>query len=173
MKRFFSIMSMVGLVGISLFVTKSAHAGNEGIKVGVLSCSAVKGSGYNLIITSKVDIKCKFTDAFGGKEFYIGETGIGLGVDLNLKTDERIAFSVISASTDYRAGKHGLAGKFAGAKASASLGLGGGAAVLVGGGKSNFSLQPLALEANKGIGAAGGLGYLYLEPWTKKNQRRK
>jgi hypothetical protein len=48
-----------------------------------------------------------------------------------------------------------------------SVGVGAGAAVLVGGGFKDFSLQPVALEGNIGLGAAAGLGYLYLEPERK------
>jgi hypothetical protein len=38
-----------------------------------------------------------------------------------------------------------------------------GVAVLVGGDQNNFSLQPLAVEGNRGFGAAAGLGFLYIE----------
>lgn len=161
---------MAGLMGTALFSATSAQAGDEGLKVGVLVCSAIPDSGYNLIVTSSVKVRCKFTDVNGNKEFYVGETGIGLGVDLNFKTKEELGWTVLGATTDYKAGSHALAGKYAGAKASASVGVGTGAAVLVGGGNKNFSLQPVALEANQGIGAAGGLGYLYLEPYKKKSE---
>ena len=36
--------------------------------------------------------------------------------------------------------------------------------VLVGGGKKNITLQPIALEGGSGLGAAAGAGYLFLEP---------
>ena len=170
MKRLF-VLLMAGLMGTVLFSAKSAHAGDEGLKVGVLVCTAIPDSGYNLIITSSVKVNCKFTDVHGDKEFYVGETGIGLGVNLNFKSKEELAWTVMGATSDYKAGSHALAGKYAGAKASASLGVGTGAAVLVGGGEKNFSLQPVALEANQGIGAAAGLGYLYLEPYKKKSEK--
>ena len=170
MKRLFSALLIVGLVGLATFSAKPAHASKEGLKIGILNCVALEGSGYNLIVTSSVNIKCKFTDIEGKSEYYKGETGIGLGVNLNFKAKERIAFSVLAASTEYKAGKYGLAGKYVGAKASASVGVGGGAAVLVGGGKKSIALQPLALEVNTGLGAAAGLGYLYIEPLRKKKK---
>ena len=63
-----------------------------------------------------------------------------------------------------KAGSYPLKGKYIGGKASASAGVGIGAAALVGGSNDNFGLNPLALEANQGVGVAGGLGFLYIEP---------
>jgi len=57
-----------------------------------------------------------------------------------------------------------LSGTYLGGQASATVGVGGGVAVMVGGGDQSFSLQPLALEVNSGLGAAAGIGYLSLEP---------
>ena len=163
MKRLFVILLAVGFFVIAGSVTPSANASDWGPELGILVCTAVPGSGYNLLITSSVDIKCEFTDAEGNKEHYVGETGIGLGVNLNFKAEEKIAFTVFGVSSDYTIGSHALAGKFVGGKASATVGVGTGVAVLIGGGEDNFTLQPLALEANKGFGAAAGLGYLFIQ----------
>ncbi len=135
-----------------------------GVQIGVLTCNTVEGTRINLLVHSTVDVECVFRAADGGEERYKGETGIGLGVDLNWRRDETIHFAVISAQGDVRIGAHSLAGKYAGAKASATVGVGAGAAVLVGGGANNITLQPLALEGSTGLGVAAGLGYLYLEP---------
>lgn len=43
-------------------------------------------------------------------------------------------------------------------------GLGLGAKALLGGGAKNIGLQPLALETRTGLGASGGLSFLYIEP---------
>jgi len=163
MKRLFIIVLTVGLFVIVLSAAGPANAKSDvGINIGILTCTAVPGSGYNFLITSSVDVECEFTDPTKQTEYYIGETGIGLGVNLNFKAKETIGFTVFAASKDYKIGEHGLAGKYGGVKASATVGVGVGAAVLVGGG-AGFSLQPLALEGNTGFGAAAGLGYLYLQ----------
>ena len=78
------------------------------------------------------------------------------------KTEESFAFAVISAEK-INPGEHTLTGKYVGGRASASVGVGVGAAVLVGGDQDNFSLQPLAVEGNRGFGAAAGLGFFYIE----------
>lgn len=163
MKRLLIAVLTVGLFVVFVCSAGAAEKkGDVGISIGILTCTAVPGSGYNYLIVSSVDIECEFTDTTGQSENYIGETGIGLGINLNFKAEEKIAFTVLGASKDYKIGSHGLAGKYGGAKASATVGVGAGAAVLVGGG-AGFSLQPLALEANKGFGAAAGLGYMYLQ----------
>ena len=140
-----------------------ADAANPGIKLGILKCDQVQGTGVNLLIHSTAQVTCLFTSITGERQaIYKGETGIGLGIDLNWKKTETIAFTVFGATTNV-SGTHPLAGKYVGARASASAGIGVGAQVLLGGSNNQFSLHPLALEKSKGFGVAAGLGYLYLE----------
>jgi len=138
-----------------------AGESTAGTKIGVLTCKSIPGTGLNLLIHSTVDVKCKFdaTDR-SSTEHYIGETGIGLGLDISHKTKQTMVFTVFAA--DSRQGNHKLAGKYIGASASATVGAGLGAHVLVGQGKNSVSLQP-AIEGNQGIGASAGLSYLYLQ----------
>ena len=96
-------------------------------------------------------------------EKYQGETGIGLGIDLSFKSSETMVWVVIAPSSDVSPGNHALVGKYYGAKAEATIGVGVQANVLVGGGDKSFSLQPVSLGGQTGFGAAGGLGYMYLE----------
>ena len=130
--------------------------------MGVLQCTVVPGSRVNLLIRSTADVNCEFNNN-GTIERYKGETGIGLGLDLSFKTDEKMHFSVISASSDVSAGSYALAGKYVGGELSAAAGVGLGAKALVGGSNDSFSLQPLALETNTGLGASGELSFLYIE----------
>ena len=146
-----------------LSVLWMAPASAEGTRAGVLTCKSIPGTRVNLIIRSTTDVTCEFRDDIGKVEYYIGETGIALGADLTFKKEEEtFAFTVLSASSII-VGEHTLVGKYVGGKASASVGVGVGAAILVGGNNDNFSLQPLAVEGNKGFGAAAGLGFLYIE----------
>ena len=140
----------------------AVSADQSGIQVGVLTCETIPGTRTNLLVHSTVQIECAYKRG-DSTEHYTGETGIGLGIDLNIGRDEKIAFTVISASSDVRPGSGALAGKYYGGKASATAGVGVGAAALIGGGNKNISLQPLALETSTGVGVSGGLGYLYLQ----------
>ncbi len=150
------------ICAVMVAATGLAHADEPG-KIGVLTCKSITGSRVNLIIRSTTDVYCEFKHSDGKVEHYLGETGIALGADLTFAKEEEIfAFAVLSAE-DIKAGEHALAGRYVGGKVSASLGIGIGAAALVGGSNDNFALNPLALEGNKGFGAAAGIGFLYIE----------
>ncbi len=133
-----------------------------GLEIGVLKCSVVPGSRVNLLIRSTADVSCTFNNQ-GTLERYQGEAGIALGLDLSFKSDERMAFAVISATSNASPGSYSLAGKYVCGQAAAALGVGLGAKVLVGAGDQSLSLQPLALETSKGLGASAGIGFLYIE----------
>jgi len=162
---------IIALLAVVLFaghqtLAEAAQKTSSGVKVGLLSCKTIPGSGLNLIIHSTRDVTCSFESSAGaGSEHYRGEMGIALGIDLNISQNETIGFSVLTA--DFKAGTHQLAGKYVGAKASATVGVGAGAAVLLGGSNDSITLQPLAISGSTGVGAAAGIGYLYLEPGSK------
>jgi len=162
-------MGLAALFAMVMVPMQAALAADEmstaGTKVGELVCKQVKFSRLNLIVHSTADVKCEFKSTAGGSnEYYMGETGIGFGIDLNFKKDETIVFGVFSA--DFKEGTNQLAGKYGGAGGSVAVGAGVGAQVLVGGNNRTISLKP-AVSASKGVGAAAGLTYLYLEPASK------
>lgn len=144
-----------------LLVVQPAMA-QGGIEVGILTCKSMPGTRMNFIVHSSTLVECVFTHP-AGEEKYNGEIGMGLGVDLNIKTQEQTIFTVLSISEDVKPEAYALAGTYIGGKVSAAFGIGAGASVLVGSGSKNFSLQPVGLETNTGIGAAMGLGYLTLD----------
>lgn len=167
-----SITHLVAGLAISgLTVAGSMFAGtgatlagsHGGVRVGTLTCEQV-GKRLNLIIHSSVDVKCVFKSSTGQIERYRGETGIGLGIDLNWKRVDKIAFAVISAGKDIRPGAYALAGKYFGGKVNVTIFRGLGTAALIGAGKKGIAFQPIAIETSTGLGVSGGLGYLYLEP---------
>ena len=148
----------VGLVSALLPAAAAADSG----RIGVLTCKTVPGSRVNLVIRSTTDVMCEFKDSQGKSEKYKGESGIALGLDLSFKSAENFAFAVLSTS-DMSAGKHSLAGKYVGGKASASAGVGLGAAALIGGANDQFGLNPIAVGSEQGVGVAAGIGFLYIE----------
>ncbi|MEN8204431.1 MAG: DUF992 domain-containing protein [Pseudomonadota bacterium] len=137
--------------------------GAGGVEIGVLTCKKIPGTYAYYLVNSTVGVDCVFSHP-EGSEHYSGRAGIGLGLDLNWKHTEDVVYAVIGGSSDVHPGAHGLAGTYLGGRVSATVGVGTGVAILVGGGNKNISLQPLAIEANSGLGAAAGIGYLSLEP---------
>jgi len=159
-----NVLLVIGMaVMASVLAIIPANAGNStaGTKIGVLTCHSVPGSGVNLLIHSTVGLKCTFDSTDGsGVEHYVGETGIGLGIDINYKLERHLVFTVFAADTVQ--GSHKLAGKYGGAGASATVGVGVGVQVLVGGSNKSISLQPV-LEGSTGAGVSAGITYLYLQ----------
>jgi hypothetical protein len=155
-------ISHIFCAAIVVASTQTVIAADNGLQIGVLQCSVVPGTRVNLIIRSTADVVCQFNNN-GTIEKYKGETGIGLGLDLSFKSDEKMHFAVFAASSDVSSGSHALAGKYVGGELSAAVGVGLGAKALIGGSNDSFSLQPLALETSTGLGISGGLGFLYIE----------
>ena len=153
------LLTLTGL----LSPAAAPRAQAPGLEVGLLTCTVVPGSRVNLVVRSTADVICEYTKG-GAAEHYVGETGIALGVDLSFRSNERMAFSVLSASQDIAPGSNALAGKYIGGELSAAAGLGLGAKALFGGGAKNVGLQPVVIESSRGLGASGGLSFLYIEP---------
>jgi OOP family OmpA-OmpF porin len=144
-----------------LAMTGGAHAGS--VETGGLTCSRIAGKGYNLLITSKAHMRCTFVGSGDAEQWYLGETGVALGVDLKWNKEQTIYFGVLSQTTDFQPEGDFLTGKYGGAKAEASLGVGLGAQILIGGSEYTAGLKP-AVETSQGVGAAAGLSYLNLKP---------
>jgi len=154
---------LLGMGMALLLITVPAYAGSStaGTKIGILTCKTVPNSGVNLLIHSTVDITCRFESTDGsGVEHYVGETGVGFGIDLSYNINKQMVFTVFAADTVN--GSHKLAGKYGGAGASVSAGVGGGVQLLVGGSNKSVSLQPV-IEGSTGIGASVGITYLFLQ----------
>jgi hypothetical protein len=119
-KSLFYLMFYVPIV-FSSNVTIADENQDAGFELGILKCEVVPGTRVNLLIRSTADVRCTY-DNNGTIENYIGETGIALGLDISIKNDEKMAFTVIAATADTRPGSYALAGKYAGGQASAAAG---------------------------------------------------
>lgn len=146
-------------------VIERTSASDRTVELGQMLCVVQPNTRRNYIIRSTAQVNCEFTPLKGEKEMYKGVTGIQLGIDLTVREDDELRFAVLSS---YKKGeerpKHALSGKYFGASATASITYGLGVAALVGGSGKKISLQPLGLQALRGLGLGAGLGYLYLEP---------
>lgn len=124
---------------------------------GTLTC---KGEGtVGFIIGSKQKLSCLFKTAGGKTQDYAASIN-KWGLDIGAKGENVIVWTVLSSTTDLPVGA--LAGKYAGVSADASLGLGAGANILIGGSKDSVTLQPLSVQGQKGINLAIGVSGLTL-----------
>jgi uncharacterized protein DUF992 len=157
------LMSVLALsiLTIAPIATVQAEEGAKG-EVGIVKCDLIPGSKVNLLIHSSASFNCVFSHD-GQKDYYNGEAGIKLGLDLQWSDSSSMSYSVLASTAKDIDWSTALNGSYSGGKASAALGIGLGAAVLIGGSSDSFGLVPLAIEGSTGIGAAAGLGYLTLQ----------
>jgi Protein of unknown function (DUF992) len=147
------------VAGIALALVASPHAAEAKVAVGTLSCSSPGGVGF--IVGSKKSYSCTFTRTNGAPpEYYRGSiTNIGLDVGITGKT---VLVWAVAASTADSQRPGILSGNYAGVAADASIGVGGGGKILVGGWRNSVTLQPLSAQAQAGLNIALGVSGLKL-----------
>lgn len=135
-----------------------APAQQSGVKAGVLTCNV--SSGWGFVFGSSRSLRCTYSPKPGVAEHYAGSIK-KFGVDIGYVSSAVIVWGVIAPTADV--GPGALAGDYAGATASASVGVGLGANVLVGGSNKQFALQPVSIEGNQGLNVAAGIGAISLK----------
>ncbi len=156
-------MQRLAIAAIALLVTavslKPAEAQGR-LKVGVLNCDISAGLG--LIIGSSRAVRCLFIPDRGGpQEVYSGIIN-RVGIDLGVTAGAHMVWAVHS---EYWGGTAGaLAGDYAGASGEATVAVGLGANVLVGGSNRSIALQPLSVQGQVGLNVAVGVAGLRLRP---------
>jgi len=133
-----------------------ANAQPARIQVGSLNCSL--SSGIGLVLGSKRNVSCIFHSDNAPDENYQG-TMTRIGLDIGATSGGKIVWAVF-AGTDRYSGM--LDGSYIGATAEASIAVGLGANVLVGGSNRSVALQPVSIQGQVGINIAAGVGELYL-----------
>jgi hypothetical protein len=149
---------MVAAAALSLGFGLTAQAAPHGVKVGSLTCNV--SSGWGFVFGSSKDLHCTFRPSGHPAEHYTG-TISKFGVDIGYTEGGVLVWGVFAPSSDVRAGA--LQGDYAGATASATVGLGLGANVLVGGLDKSIALQPVSIEGNRGLNVAAGIGSISLK----------
>jgi len=136
----------------------AAPASAAGVKVGVLTCHV--SSGWGFVFGSSKDLHCNYRPNRGAGEHYVG-TVKKFGVDLGYTEGGELIWGVIAPTSSLKPGA--LEGGYAGATASAAVGVGAGANVLIGGLDKSITLQPLSVEGMKGVNVAAGIGAIDLK----------
>ena len=132
-------------------------AGKSGANVGSLSCTVAGGMGF--IFGSSKDLSCLFTRSDGIAERYTGSVK-KFGVDLGFTKEAQMVWLVFAPGS---IAPGSLTGGYVGATASATVGVGVGANVLIGGGSGQITLQPVSVEGSKGLNVAAGLAEVALQ----------
>lgn len=147
---------------IALLATSIAGANAqqaERIRVGVLECRG--GASIGFIVGSVTNLGCVLRADGMPEDRYIA-TIRKVGLDLGITQESALAWGVYAPVA--RLGPGDLSGNYAGAQGSATLGVGVGGNVLVGGSANSIALQPLSVQGQVGISVAAGLESLELRP---------
>jgi hypothetical protein len=149
---------IAAIAALSLSVAATSAQAQSRTRAGGLACNLSQSVGF--IIGSRQQVSCRFTPNYGGPvEFYNGHIS-RLGLDLGITAGGRMIWGVFARTS--KLPPRTLAGTYVGASGDASLGVGGGANVLVGGNNRTVSLQPLSLQGQTGVNLALGVARLTL-----------
>lgn len=136
----------------------SANAAPAGVKVGTLNCNVAGGMGF--VFGSTKDLSCTYEPTKASVEHYAG-TVSKWGVDIGYTSKGKLVWAVFAPTSDVRPGA--IEGEYAGATAQATVGVGLGANVLIGGLDKSIALQPLSVQGQTGLNVAAGIGSISLK----------
>jgi hypothetical protein len=151
---------LLGIATLSLVASGAvAHAQQSRVQIGVLECRG--GASVGFIVGSVTNLGCVLRADGRPDQPYVA-TIRKVGLDLGITQETGLAWAVF-APTD-RLGPGDLAGNYAGAQGSASVGVGIGGNALIGGSANSIALQPLSVQGQVGLNIAAGLESLELRP---------
>lgn len=151
------LVSVAVLMIVSLCVGSSAAQEARRVNVGTLTCRV--GPGIGALIASRRRLACRFNASDGHSEQYAGAV-TRFGLDIGVTAGGVMRWIVLARTRGVRPGA--LAGHYVGASGDVSLGVGGGAKVLVGGSRRAMMLQPVSLVGQVGINLALGVAGMEL-----------
>ncbi|MEH2540264.1 MULTISPECIES: DUF992 domain-containing protein [unclassified Bradyrhizobium] len=157
MRRSFILAAAV-LATLASSIGANAQQGQR-VQVGVLECRG--GASVGFVVGSVTHLGCVLRAEGMPEDRYVA-TIRKVGLDLGITQESALAWGVFAPVA--RLGPGGLSGDYVGAQGSATLGVGVGGNVLVGGSANSIALQPLSLQGQVGVSIAAGLESLELRP---------
>jgi hypothetical protein len=147
------------ILALAAMLLDAPTAQAQRIRAGILNCDVSGGLG--LIIGSQRTVNCLFTpDVPGPQEGYYG-TITKFGLDIGATAGGSMVWAVYA---DTSRGYGFLAGDYAGASGEATVAVGLGANVLVGGSSRTVALQPVSITGQVGLNLALGVANLSIRP---------
>ncbi len=159
MRRSFILGGAAVTMLAGLFAGAAAQQPMQRVQVGILECRG--GASVGFIVGSVTHLGCVFRADGRPEDRYVA-TIRKVGLDLGITEESALAWGVYAPVAQLGPGD--LSGDYAGAQGSATLGVGIGGNVLVGGSANSIALQPLSVQGQVGINVAAGLASLELRP---------
>jgi hypothetical protein len=144
---------------VTCFAVANAQQPMQRVQVGILECRG--GASVGFIVGSVTNLGCVLRVEGMPEDRYVA-TIRKVGLDLGITQESSLAWAVYAPVA--RLGPGDLSGNYAGAQGSATVGVGLGGNVLVGGSQNSIALQPLSLQGQTGLNVAAGLESLELRP---------
>ena len=158
MRRFLPIL--ISAASLVASITGAvAQQPMQRVQVGILECRG--GASVGFIVGSVTNLGCVLRAEGMPEDRYVA-TIRKVGLDLGITQESALAWGVFAPVA--RLGPGDLSGKYVGAQGSATLGVGVGGNLLVGGSANSIALQPLSVQGQVGIAIAAGLESLELRP---------
>ncbi len=159
MRRSFILAEVAATMLVASFTGANAQQPVQRVQVGILECRG--GASIGFVVGSVTNLGCVLRAEGMPEDRYVA-TIRKVGVDLGITQETALAWGVYAPVA--RLGPGDLAGDYAGAQGSASVGVGLGGNVLVGGSANSIALQPLSVQGQVGLNVAAGLESLELRP---------
>jgi len=121
-------------------------------------------------VTSLTNLQCVYRSHTGARHRYIASIR-RIGLDIGINQSTVLSWAVYAPTRT--PGPGSLSGVYIGGSANAALGVGAGLNALFGGSDSTISLQPVSLQGQTGIGAAGGVSAVQLQSVDQVGRRRR
>ena len=156
----FRLMLGAAVAVTGLAIASAASAAPAGVKVGTLTCNVAGGMGF--VFGSSKDLHCaRMSRTKAMVEHYSGSISKWGVDDVGYTSKAKLIWAVFAPASDVRPGA--LEGEYAGATAQATVGVGLGANVLIGGLDKSIALQPLSVSGQTGLNVAAGIGSISLK----------
>ena len=153
------ILAATALAALASSVGGANAQQTQRVQVGVLECRG--GASVGFVVGSVTHLACVLRSEGLPEDRYVA-TIRKVGLDLGITQESALAWGVFAPVA--RLGPGDLAGNYAGVQGSATLGVGAGGNLLVGGSNNTIALQPLSLQGQVGVSIAAGLESLELRP---------
>jgi Protein of unknown function (DUF992) len=159
MRRSLTPACLASIALVASAIGSAAQQPIQRVQLGVLECRG--GASVGFIVGSVTNLGCVLRVEGLPEDRYVA-TIRKVGLDLGITEETSLAWGVYAPVA--RLGPGDLSGNYAGAQGSATLGVGVGGNVLVGGSNNSIALQPLSVQGQVGLNVAAGLESLELRP---------
>ena len=159
MRRSFTLVGIAATMLVASFAGANAQQPIQRVQVGILECRGAASVGF--VVGSVTNLGCVLRADGMPEDRYVA-TIRKVGLDLGITQETALAWGVYAPVA--RLGPGDLSGDYVGAQGSASVGVGLGGNVLVGGSANSIALQPLSVQGQVGLNVAAGLESLELRP---------